>query len=727
MKRNRYPRTTVLVFAGLASAIFFLWQTNRNLLPLPAALSEIPAGVDRRQVLDRYGRPLTVTFQNQWNLHDYLPLHEIPETLQKIFVLSEDKRFFAHSGVDWYARFHALLQNIVSFKTVRGASTISEQVIRMIHPRPRTLWSRWLEGIEANRLEQRLSKADILEFYLNQVPYASNRRGVLQASRFYFDRDIDTLNLKEMIALAVLVRAPSRLDLYRTPTEIEPAIGRLAATLVESGVISDNEKVRISEKPLTPTKSHLPVNAAHFIRYVTTRLAPPLPDNPFSITTTLDSDIQETVQRILDERINELNGRKVNNGAAIVVDHSTNEVLAWVIAGGDDKSPGRDIDAVITPRQPGSAMKPFLYTLALEKGWTAATPIADSALVEPVGSGLHAYHNYSHTLYGTVSLRYALGNSLNIPAIRTIRFVGVKQYLSFLKAVGFSSLTEHPDFYGHGLALGNGEVTLFELVQAYTVLARYGNYLPLTELRKQVPHHTSTPVFSRETASIIADILSDPSARTLEFGTDSILNFPLQTAVKTGTSSDYRDAWAVGFNYRYTVGVWAGNLDGMPMDGVTGSVGPALALRSIFNELTRHRQTRPLYLSPGLVKKKICDPTFGTTDNTCFQRTEWFAAGSESQRAPFAGEAIEFKSPVEGLQLAMDPRIPDDREAFEFRITGISNDASVDWVIDDQLQSTTRGGRYLWPLAKGSHKVRATIRNGPSRSFETTTIQFSVK
>ena len=284
----------------------------------------------------------------------------------------------------------------------------------------------------------------------------------------------------------------------------------------------------------------------------------------------------------------------MGDGAALVVDNRTGEVLAWV---SESLSAGESqgwVDAVTVRRQPGSALKPFLYALAMEMGWTAATIIEDSPLAEAAGSGLHNFHNYSRTYYGPLRLRVALGNSLNTPAVRTIQFTGTERFLLWLRSLGISGLNKSAEFYGHGLALGDGEVSLFELVQAYSVLPRHGAFLPLrTVSERHLPPGELSQVIGPATAAIIGDILSDPQARRLEFGEGHLLRFPVQTAVKTGTSTDHRDCWAVGFSDRYTAGVWMGNLDHRPTRGVTGAIGPALVLRAIFAELNRDGETAP--------------------------------------------------------------------------------------------------------------------------------------
>ena len=636
--------TVALIAGGL------VWKTNADLLALPTFLSTDGFFVRKVQVTDRNYQPLTVTYQNRWNLHDHIPLHDIPQFLQQAFVVSEDQRFYRHKGVDWAARLHAIYQNIKVLDSIRGASTISEQVIRMWHPRPRTLWSRWLEGIEAGRLEKEFSKNEIFEFYLNQVPYAGRRRGVVQAARLFFDRDPDTLSTAEMLALVVMVRAPSRLDVRRNPDRLFKSIEQLADRLLEFGV--------------------------------------------------------------LDQR---------------------HEILAWVNSGAclDEVSPSW-IDAVTTPRQPGSTLKPFLYALALEKGWTAATLVDDSPLSESVGRGLHAYQNYSRIHYGMLRVRQALGNSLNIPALRAAQFVGVDALLACLQELGVQSLQQHPDYYGDGLALGNGEITLLELVQAYTVLARQGIYRPLKYLLADVSRREETRrVFSAETASLIGNILSDPTARRLEFGNGSLLRFPIQTAVKTGTSSDYRDAWALGFNHRFTVGVWIGNLDHLATDGITGANGATLVLRSVLAELNRHQNSRPLYLSPRLVKTEICRQTGLQADGHCASLSEWFVPGTEPKTIAAPTKELKpvyLRYPTQGMQLAMDPRMPDDQEAFVFRLANLPQRTPVDWYVDDWPVATSTNGEYLWRLQRGIHSVRARIWWDGSRQFQDTPdVSFTVK
>ncbi|MCG6881947.1 MAG: transglycosylase domain-containing protein [Deltaproteobacteria bacterium] len=731
MKRKTITLFFIMGILLISAGGILAWKTCADLRPLPYSLNFESSDIRKVQILDRNGIPLTVTYQNRWNIHDYVPLHDIPPLLQKAFVASEDRRFYQHRGVDWHARFMALFQNIRSFRAVRGASTITEQVVRLWRPRPRNLWSRWLEGFEASRLEKVFSKEQILECYLNQVPYAAKRRGVVQAALYYFDRDLDTLNPEEILALAVMVRAPGRLNPHEDAKRLEKPILRLARKMLQEQGINGTGLNGLREISLNIRKAPFTQNAEHFVQHLYETTPASRLSKLRRLRTTLSAPLQNKIQCILDQRLRDLKDKGVHNGAVLVLDHERNEVLAWVNGGAStDEIAETWIDAVTTPRQPGSALKPFLYALALEKGWTAATRIDDLPLAAPVGHGLHTYHNYSRIHYGALPLRQALGNSLNIPAVRTIQFVEVTHFLDCLKRLGIESLHQHPDHYGEGLALGNGEITLLELTRAYTVLANRGRYKSLNTFGNS-DFQGTRQVFPPETASLIGNILSDPEARKLEFGRGSLLRFPVQTAVKTGTSSDYRDAWAVGYNDRFTAGVWMGNLDRRPSLGVTGASGPALVLRSVFAELNRNRETHPLYLSPRLKKRDICLETGALHGHRCVTVSEWFAPGTEPEDRPVPqpppGRPY-LQSPTHGLQLAMDPRIPDDHEAFQFQMTHMPPGAKIDWYVDDKLSATTLTPSYLWPLSKGAHSAMAKIWPVDSKSpVPTPLVNFVVK
>lgn len=726
--------------AGLSLAVWFSVQ------PMPDTLG-VPGNADlpKLQALDRLGRPLSFTFASDWNVSDQRALHQVPASLQRAFVEAEDTRFYSHSGVDWLARGHAILQNSKAGRIVRGASTISEQVVRMLHPRRRTVWSRLIEGVEAWELERKFSKVAILEFYLNQVPFAGRRRGVVQAARHYFNRDLETLSEEERLMLAVLVRSPDRLDLYRDQNAARAGAVRLAAKMEFSGALSGEERASLDFSRPSTERPSLSVRADHFVRFVHAQRKGAAADG--RVVTTVDASLQKKVQELLEARIADLAASNVTDGAVLVVENRSGEVLAWVNAGELGSALGSHFDGVLTPRQPGSTLKPFLYAQALERGWTAATIVDDSPLVEGVGSGLHNFRNYSRVYYGELPVREALGNSLNVPAVKTVQFVGKEDFLRFLRGAGFESLSKPASFYGEGLALGNGEVTLYELVRAYAALANRGVLRDLKVMRDEAQRSAlhASRIVSPEVASIIGNILSDPRARRREFGAGGLLRFPVQTAVKTGTSTDYRDAWAVGFSDGYTVGVWLGNMNRASMREISGARGPALVLRSVFAELERGQEGSPLWLSSELEHRSVCLLTGHLAGAACPKTDEVFVAGTEPTRAcpglhaePMHAEEalvesgdkpVRISMPTPGLNIARDPRIPDSSEAFPLEIESALPVREVCWIVDDAEVARRPGTntRYLWPLKAGRHHVIAKVQTPTGETIDTNPIAFWVK
>jgi penicillin-binding protein 1C len=721
----------------LAAATLLAAATWASLRDFPEDLNALSGTAVKSQVLARDGTPLSYTLENAWNTTDGVPLAAVPSLLQTAFVVAEDQHFYQHHGVDWPARCAALWLDVRAGAAIRGASSITEQVVRMIHPRPRNPWSRWVEGFEAARLEARHSKTQILEFYLNQVPYTARRRGVVQAAHFYFNRGLDTLSPGEQLVLAVLVRSPAGMDLRRHALRARRALEQLADRLQQRGDLTVAELAQVRSDPWNLDDSQAALEASHFVSHAlnVSRTGPVTAQ----IRTTLDPHVQLTAQKILDGALTGLAKRHVRDGAILIVDHRRNEILGWVVgrtATAQDAAASptsgyaaNGYDTVLTPRQPGSTMKPLLYALALEQGWTAATLIDDAELSESVSGGQHTFHNYSHRHYGPLRLREALGNSLNIPAVKTLKFVGGDVFMARLHAVGITSLTNHPEFYGDGLALGNGEVSLYEMAQAYTVLAREGRYQPLTLLAND-PSRPEVRVFTPAVATLIGNILADPEARMLEFGRG--LQFPVETAIKTGTSTDYRDAWAIAFDYQHTIAVWMGNLDGSAMDGVTGAVGPAMVLRSLFSEINRNQDTRPLALSQDLVLAKICRQDGRLVDHTCESTTEWFLPGTVPPPAAAlnvaAAPQYRLLQPTAGLQVAHDPRIPAEFEALPMQIAAVPGFRRADWYVDGKLAACTTDTHYPWPLQRGAHSVRALVWTDTAAGAQATEdIRFNVR
>lgn len=690
-----------LILAAAAA----IGATIISLAPLPQTpLADMARHDAVPLCLDRHGIPLSRSYQTRFNAHDQAALHDIPDLLIKAFVTAEDARFFSHNGIDWTARFHALWQNMQALHRVRGASTISEQVVRIIFPRPRTYWSRWLEGWDAMRLERHCSKVEILEFYLNQVPFSASRRGIVQAARYYFGRAPDTLNAKETLALAAMVRAPSLLDPLQAATGLDQRIAVLAEALLQQRLIAPGLYVEAMQGQLTRHKSELAVRAPHFTAFARDRLGGQAALR--AVRTTLDAELQKKTQELLEQRIADLAAHGLRNGAVLVVDHTTSEVLIWAVAGEIAADiPEAGFDAVRIPRQPGSTLKPFVYALALDKGWSPATVIKDEPIVEAVEHGLHVYRNFSDTYHGRVALAEALGNSLNTPAIRTLDFVGLQTFYASLQHLGMTSLTAGTATYGNGLVLGNAEISLLELVQAYGALARGGVPMRVKVLAEEDDDSgrsaSASRVFSANAARTIGMILANADFRRLEFGHQSILNFPVRTAVKTGTSTRANDVWTAAYDGRFVVGIWLGNLDrSAPTAMMTGVSGPALLARSIFAELRRHYGLHPLPTVPWAV--------------------------SPQAMATAATNEIRMVVPTMDMEVVLDPRIPKGAQAIPFFISGLTPEDTVHWIIDGRQQEDAGSSqpRLLWPVVLGEHQAAATVVRAsgglihlPARSF----------
>jgi len=432
--------------------------------------------------------------------------------------------------------------------------------------------------------------------------------------------------------------------------------------------------------------------------------------------------------------LQDLRNKQVNNAALLIVNHKTGDILSWVNSNSKSLSAIKtaDYDGVLNKRQPGSTLKPFIYAIALMRGdITAATLINDKPTAEAVGTGLHSYRNYSGKYYGKISMRQALGNSLNIPAIKIAQMIGKKTILDTLHNLGFASLDKTSEQYGYGIALGNGEVSLYELVQAYGILARTGKYQPLKIIKNNKSIKKHKQVISAESSSIVANILSDSKARALEFGAGSLLSYPVQTAIKTGTSTGYRDAWILGFNHNFVAGIWMGNHNNKPMINITGSSGPAITMRAIFKELNRYTPTKPLYLSPNLIKKNVCQKTGLLSDNRCIDYEEWFIKGKfpTTTANKIVNNDYYITQPTNNLIMATDPRVPQNLQAFNFKLNQYNdNIKSIQWILNDILSGiTTNNNTHQWQLKKGKYKLYAKIFFKNKKNLKTKTVSFIIK
>jgi penicillin-binding protein 1C len=533
---------------------------------LPAGLLESPAASP--VLLDRHGSPIVhLTLPNSSRA---LPvgLEKIPPDLIACTLAAEDKRFYQHDGVDLLALLRAFRDLCLRQRVVSGASTITQQLVKISSPpAKRGLSAKLYEVLAARRLEMTWPKRRILEAYLNRLDYGNLRIGSAEAARFYFQKPLAELSLGECALLAGLPQAPSRLNPLQHPQRATARRNVVLKRLIASG---NHEPTRIYAalaEPLTlrPLTESTPAPWLAF--------SPKIPADKPQILTTLDLPLQSDLEAVVREETAKLRDANLRHAAVVVIHNPTGEILALVSSADWNDPRGGQLNGALAPRSPGSTLKPFMYLLAIAHNHRIpASILADipSPFRTPQGLGLP--ENYDRNYRGPVTLRSALACSLNVPALRELNSLGGPQPLfQLLEKLGITTLGNDFSPYGLGLTLGNAPVRLLELTNAYATLARQGCYFPATLFPGNPEIQRS--LFDARSAFLIADILADPDARAPAFQPGGPLDLPFKCAVKTGTSSDFHDNWCLGFTPDFTVGVWAGNFEQQPMKGLSGIAG----------------------------------------------------------------------------------------------------------------------------------------------------------
>ena len=680
-------------FFTIIICIFF-GKTFYDIRPNYELINEIEKNIKKYQFFDTNNRSINITQQNKFNLYNQVNLFDMNKKFIEILLLSEDKNFYQHDGIDWVARFKGLYLNIKNFKIKMGASTISEQVIRILYPRKRNLWSKWIEGIESQELEKHFNKDKILEFYINQSPFSNNIRGFESASRYYFDRSFQSLSLKEMIFLIINIRAPSGLDFYKNKdfSRIENYMRIFGKKLYKMHVIDSLEFIEIQNQTLHFKKNILNIEANHFLNFIKNNISTNYLSDK-KILTTLDLNLQHYANNLLYNTIKRFstNGYNVKNGAILIVKRNNMDVLSYNSISLNKEIDG-EIDGVQTLRHPASTLKPFLYSLALDKKLTLASKIADKPLSQNLNHGIHEFFNASHKFYGEVTVREALANSLNIPAIRTLNFVGVQNFYSLLMDLGFKNLRYNYHYYNLGLALGAFESNLLELIEADGVLANNGVFQKINFIKNKKNPQKQT-ILSNESISLVTLVLSDRLSRRLEFSRDSILNLPMKVAVKTGTSNDFKDSWAIGYNGDYIVGIWLGNFDYESMNMMSGAIGPGSILRNIFNELYKyHDIENNITISDKIYKKNI-----GNYE-------EYFNLQNNSEEIKYLSDMNDnaklIVQPSNGMEILINPRIPITSQKIKLIAENININDEISWFLDKEILNND-----MLQLSYGRHSL----------------------
>lgn len=650
----------ILVVVILLALLYFLWVKD---LPNPTKLTNT-TGSYSTQIYDRKGK-LLYTFYSDRN-QTFVSLNKIPKDLQNATIAVEDKDFYRHGAVDFRGIIRALVANLFH-QQFQGGSTLTQQLVKnsLLSPE-RTIQRKIKEVLLSFVTELLYNKNQILEMYLNQVPYGGTAYGVEAASQTFFGKHVQELTLAEDAYLAGLPEAPSTFSPFGSHPELGKARQEeILRKMAEQRYISAEQKDNAIKQELKFQKISNPIKAPHFIFYVKDLLMKKYGEiGGFKVYTSLDLDLQNVAQETVAAEIEKVKSLQVNNGGALITKPGTGEILAMVGSKdyfGDPYPAGcnaatnclfaPNVNITLSSLQPGSALKPINYAVGLTKGFTAATPFIDAPICFPnPPEKSYCPQNYDGKFHGVVQMREALGNSFNIPAVEMLRMNGVQAMIATASAMGISTLNT-PDNYGLALTLGGVNVTMIDMATAFGVFANQGYRIDLHPILKIIDNKgkvledykpADSPIFgkkvlSSEVAFIISDILADNKARLTEFGPSSELVIPKQhVSVKTGTTNDFKDNWTIGYTPSYLAAVWVGNNDRTPMSGIASGITGAAP---IWNELMKHLLTdkKPEIPQkpPNVVGQYVCativeKPADGSNAN-CPTRFEYIIKGTETK------------------------------------------------------------------------------------------------
>lgn len=649
---------TTLVFFGILACVlvvFILFAWFAKDLPRPDKVRRIE-GMST-VLLDRNGTNIYDIFTDENRVA--VRWEDVPQYLKDATIAIEDKQFYEHPGLSTTGIVRAAV-NIFVFRNFQGGSTLTQQLVKnVLLTQERTLPRKIKEAILAVQIERKYSKDEILHMYLNETPYGGTAVGVEAAAQYYFAKPVRDLGLIECAFLAGLPQSPTRYSPFTGETEAYVwRTQQVLRRMREDGHISQAQETEANTrlKQLSFQESDMGLKAPHFVSYVKDLLVSKfgskiLDQGGIRVTTSLDLELQQKAQAIVAEEITKAKNLRVSNGAAVVIDPETGQILAMV--GSRDyqatDSGGYKYNVVTQGlRQPGSTMKPFTYATALKRGYTAATVLTDVETKYPSGEASkpeYSPKNYDNKYRGPMQLRYALGNSINTIAVKTTALVGVKEVLKTAYECGLTTLEPTNDNlkrFGLSLTLGGGEVTLLDLTRGFGVFATGGirqestSILKIEDAQGKVIFENKPSggkrVLSGEIAFIISSILSENDSRQAVFGERSLLVIPGKTvAVKTGTTDDKRDNWTVGYSRNRVVGVWVGNNDNSPMhpslaSGITGA-------SPIWNRLMKlvleDSKNIPFEKPEGVVEAEVDAFAGGLPISDQPTRKEWFVKGTE--------------------------------------------------------------------------------------------------
>ena len=702
MKKNKFLWAISIFFAVivLLSYTAVLLFTREGMPPPAFQKVKEDYTISDALLLDRYGQVIhELRIDPKGRRLQWTSLSDVSPALINAVIHAEDRRFYRHHGVDWQAIGAAGFNRLTGGKA-RGASTITMQLAarlqKDLRPRDsrRTYREKWRQMNYARHLEKVWTKEEILEGYLNLITFRGEIQGIAAASRGLFDKEPSGLNENESLILASLI--PS------THTSLD----RIAARAYYIGSSLGGQPSYDEIKALVYERIGRPYVVRPQIALASHVARTLLKESGEQVKTSLDGRLQERVYDILNRRIGDMKTRNVHDGAVLVVENATGDILAYVGNSGQYSS-APHVDGIRAVRQAGSTLKPFLYELAIERRLlTAASIVEDAPLQIATPTGLYIPENYGNDYLGPVSVRTALSSSLNTPAVRSLLLVGVEPFVEQLKRMGFESIRQEPDYYGFSAALGSIDISLYELVNAYRTMAQGGTWSELQLIpgtRRGKPKEVMNP----DAAFIISNILADRESRSATFGLENFLSTRFWTAVKTGTSKDMRDNWCIGYSEKYTVGVWIGNFSGEPMWNVTGISGAAPVWLEIVNILHTTVGSRGPKPTSGVLAKAV-----HFKDGIEPGRQEWFINGSEPEIAVALNTRHEKPAiiyPAGGSIITLDPDIPEEHQRISFQVQ--PGGRTFAWLLNNRLISAGMKSTLLWKPERGNHILTVTDKD----------------
>ncbi|MGQ9849884.1 MAG: penicillin-binding protein 1C [Aggregatilineaceae bacterium] len=813
-RRTKIALLALLTMFGVCAA-FYAWifaglpdvDEIENRLALPST-----------RIFDRQGRLLYQIADPQTGLNQQISRADVPDCLIQATLATEDANFYQHPGVDWQGIARAVWINLRGGEVVAGGSTITQQVARnlLLDPQQRaerTLRRKLRESVLALQLTRHYSRDDILMLYLNQTYYGNLAYGVGAAARAYFGKGVPELTLAECAMLAGLPQAPALYDPLTNPAAARARQRVVLDLMVRHGFLTQAVADQAYAEPLQFAATPFPIEAPHFVTAVWAQLQRDFPDQlregGLEVITTLDLSWQHAAEDTARRHLARLNDppsgeppHNAHNAALVALDPHTGQVLAMLGSPDyfDERIDGA-VNAALAPRQPGSALKPFTYAAAFDpqrpNRWTPATMILD-VRTPFVTRRLESYTpaNFGLVEHGPVLVREALASSYNIPAVVALEHVGVDTLIHLLTSLGISTLSD-PSRYDLSLTLGGGEVRLLELTAAYAALAN-GGYRVTPALILQVrdgsgnvlyewqPPAWDTPVLDPRVTFLITDILSDNEARIPSFGPASALNIGRPAAAKTGTTTDFRDNWTIGYTPNLVVGVWVGNADNTPMVEVSGISGAGPIWHEFMRQVLRGQPELTFPVPAGVVRAEVCATSGLLPTPYCpHTRWEWFIEGTVPTRPdnlyqPFVidrrtglladantppqdrDERVYLVLPPEAREWALrqgiplppldahlvgapddearllspdpytvfrlTPLLPVETQRIRLRIAVPADTLEVTYWLDDAPLSTVQQAPFdaWWTLQPGEHTLYAVVRRSDGTTLTTDSVSFRV-